>query len=122
MPVPFAEIKQGEVSKALSQFSLVEREAKEAELRARFEQLNEKLERVIAGDKTDLISATKALRVSIDASIKEAQTVARMINRGNGGREVALSITKLQEAKMWAGQALGEYGHKLPEEYRDEAH
>lgn len=99
----------------------VDREAKEALFRAQITHLEKQIHQKVTGDKVDLISATKALRVSIDASIKEARAVAQMINRGNGGREVALVITKLQEAKMWAGQALGEYGHKLPEEYRDEA-
>ena len=28
--------------------------------------------------------------------------------------------TKLQEAKMWAGQILKSYGNELPEKYRDE--
>jgi hypothetical protein len=68
-----------------------------------------------------LPAKTKALRVSIDADIKEAQEIASLINRGLGGRELALSITKLQEAKMWLGKVLGELGHQLPEEYRDEA-
>lgn len=69
----------------------------------------------------ELIAVIKALRVSIDACVKQAQAIADEIARGNGGREVALSITKLQEAKMWAGQAVGALGQKLPEEYRDEA-
>jgi hypothetical protein len=63
----------------------------------------------------------KAWRVTIDHCIKEGQCIAHDLARGNAGREVALSITKLQEGKMWAGQALGELGHKLPEAYRDEA-
>lgn len=28
-----------------------------------------------------------------------------------GGREVSLVITKLQEARLWAGEALKEIGH-----------
>ena len=63
----------------------------------------------------------KELRVSIDANTKAAQVLADVITRGPGGREMALTITKLQEAKMWAGQVLGAIGHKLPEAYRDEA-
>lgn len=51
----------------------------------------------------------KELRVQIDACIKYA------------GREVALARTKLQEAKMWVGKALGALGSELPEEFRDEA-
>lgn len=63
----------------------------------------------------------KSLRVSIDRCIKDAKQLSEHIARGPAGREVALSITKLQEAKSWAGKALEELGHKLPEEYRDEA-
>jgi len=33
------------------------------------------------------------------------------------GREVALAHTKLEEAKMWLGKALGEAGAKLPADY-----
>ena len=72
-------------------------------------------------EQAELTVEVKALRVSIDQCIKDGRALADLIARGAGGREVALSITKLQEAKMWAGQALGEFGHKLPEEYRDEA-
>lgn len=39
----------------------------------------------------------------------------------SGKRENALVITKLQEAKMWAGKILEEIGSTLPEEFRDEA-
>lgn len=62
----------------------------------------------------------KDLRVEIDRVTKQAQSLAESIARGDGGRELSLTITKLQEAKMWAGSALGAMGHKLPEEYRDE--
>ena len=70
---------------------------------------------------TALEQAIKDQRVAIDACIKRNLQIAEVIARGKGGREIALSTTKLQEAKMWCGQALGELGHKLPEEYRDEA-
>lgn len=56
----------------------------------------------------------------IDRAFRYAQYGAELINRGKGGREVALSITKLQEAQMWTGQALNEVGHELPEESRVE--
>lgn len=66
--------------------------------------------------------ALKALRVTINTAIADAKEIAdTLIMRGNGGRELALAITNLQQARMWAGEALGEIGHKLPEEYRDEA-
>jgi hypothetical protein len=41
----------------------------------------------------------------MNQAIQEAQSLAGVINRGKGGREVALAITKLQEARMWAEQA-----------------
>ena len=63
----------------------------------------------------------KSLRVDIDRSIKNAQALAALLNRGDGGRNVALTITHLEDAKMRLGLALGDLGHKLPEEYRDEA-
>jgi len=69
----------------------------------------------------DIMPWTKALRVSIDRCIKDAQVLADELNRGDGAREVALTITKLEEAKMWLGKSLGARGHYLPAEYRDEA-
>ncbi len=42
----------------------------------------------------------KEWRVAIDKCIKDGQHIANSIARGNGGREVARSITELQEAKM----------------------
>ncbi len=74
----------------------------------------------VAGE-PDLMVQTKTLRVSIDSDIKEAQRLAARIARGTGGRNVALCITHLEDAKMRLGMALGDFGHKLPEEYRDEA-
>lgn len=68
-----------------------------------------------------LINAMKELRVSINGDIRYAQSLAQEINRGTGGRELALAITNLQQARMWVGEALGELGHTLPEAYRDEA-
>jgi hypothetical protein len=65
--------------------------------------------------------ALKDQRVEIDRCIKRNQQIAMYIARGTAGREVALAITKLQEAKMWLGKALEEIGYPLPEEYRDEA-
>jgi len=66
-----------------------------------------------------LVADIKQMRVQIDACIRRERVIAERIARGDGGREVALSITKLQEAKMWLGQALGELGTLLPKEYRD---
>lgn len=39
----------------------------------------------------------------------------------NGKREIALTYTKLQEAKMWTGKVLEEMGSELPAEFRDKA-
>jgi len=50
----------------------------------------------------------EALFLYIDQAIKEAQNLATVINRGPGGREVALTITKLQEAEDWAKRARSE--------------
>lgn len=63
----------------------------------------------------------KSLRVRINAIIAEAKQAADKAHwRDAGGRELSLCITNLQQARMWAGEALGEVGCKLPEEYRDE--
>jgi len=55
------------------------------------------------------------LRKQIDACIKKANDL-RQSNSG-AGREISLSHTKLQEAKMWIGKALGELGAELPADY-----
>ena len=62
-----------------------------------------------------------ALRQAIDAVIKQAQLLDREIVPIQGGREMDLTITKLQEGKMWAGKVLEQLGSELPKEYRDEA-
>jgi hypothetical protein len=67
------------------------------------------------------IATLKALRVAINTAIADAHKIAeKHIQRGPGGRELSLAITNLQQARMWAGEALSELGSKLPEEYRDE--
>lgn len=72
-------------------------------------------------EQSELTAEVKALRVSIDQCIKDGKVLADLIARGTGGRNVALCITHLEDAKMRLGMALGDFGHKLPEEYRDEA-
>lgn len=68
-----------------------------------------------------LVSTTKKLRVAIDQIIKSTQGVSdNVIKREKGGREYSLAVTKLEEAKMWLGKALAEFGNQLPDEYRDE--
>lgn len=62
------------------------------------------------------------LRRRISACLEFADKMAKAIDCGAGGRELALAITKLQEGKMWVGKACGELGGTLPEGYpHDEA-
>ena len=60
-------------------------------------------------------------RKKIDANIVLGQELSKHIGRGTGGREISLVITKLQEAKMWAGKILEAIGSELPKEYQDKA-
>lgn len=60
------------------------------------------------------IEQVKALRVGIDASINEAKSLA-------GSRANSLVVTKLEEAKMWAGKIFEEIGRELPKEYQDKS-
>lgn len=57
---------------------------------------------------TPLEQQLKELSGSLNSDIHFAQVAAKQIARGAGGREVALAITKMQEAKMWVEQALKE--------------
>jgi len=43
--------------------------------------------------------------MAVDEALKATRKVAEVINRGPGGREVALAITKLEEAEMWLRKA-----------------
>jgi len=65
-----------------------------------------------------------SFRKEIDVCIKKAQGYAngyfKEANSTKGKRENALVITKLQEAKMWAGKILEAVGSPFPEELRDE--
>lgn len=72
-------------------------------------------------EQDELIAEIKALRKEISGVTNHAQIIAEAIARSTGGRNVALTITHLEDAKMRLGMALGELGHKLPEEFRDEA-
>lgn len=42
----------------------------------------------------------------IERALGEARLLASAINRGPGGREAALAITKLEEAQMWCDKAV----------------
>lgn len=48
------------------------------------------------------------LRETVNNTVNE---IRDLDYRGTGGRELALVITKLQEARLWAGQALKEMGY-----------
>jgi hypothetical protein len=64
-------------------------------------------------------------RKEIDANIEKAQGFANAYlgeaGSTKGKRENALVITKLQEAKMWAGKILEAINAPFPEELRDES-
>ncbi len=49
----------------------------------------------------------------ISRAYRYGKYAGELIARGTGGREIALCITKLQEAKQWAQEALSEIG-ELP--------
>lgn len=68
-----------------------------------------------------LIYKVKDTRVAIDGVIKAVANLKHVEAEGKGQRELALSYTKLQEAKMWLGKVLEELGSQLPAEFRDEA-
>lgn len=61
---------------------------------------------------TDQNKAVHDLRLNIDRVIQEAKS-------HESTRAISLVITKLEEAKMWAGKRLEELGSTLPKEYRD---
>lgn len=61
---------------------------------------------------TDQNKAVHDLRLNIDRVIQEAKS-------HESTRAISLVITKLEEAKMWAGKRLEELGSELPKEYRD---
>lgn len=83
--------------------------------------LHERMRVQMGNPETTIEQVIKTRRVDVDRCIKDVQKLAADINRGPGGRNVALAITHLEDAKMRLGMALGELGHKLPEEFRDEA-
>lgn len=63
------------------------------------------------------------LRRRIDALIQYASSVKNDTRPeyAKGKREIALSYTKLQEAKMWVGKVLEEMGSELPAQFQDKA-
>lgn len=67
------------------------------------------------------MESVHTLRKCIDADIHLSRKMKGIFSMGKGARELALVLTKLQEAKMWAGKILEELGSELPPQYRDEA-
>ena len=65
--------------------------------------------------------AIHTLRKDIDARIRDAQNFQAEMGHTPGGREIALVVTKLQEAKMWAGKILEALGTPFPPELADKA-
>lgn len=64
------------------------------------------------------IKEVKQLRVNIDKNIQDVKTF-QDIKKEKGHRELALVVTKLQEAKMWLGQVLAEIGATTPYPHAD---
>lgn len=50
-------------------------------------------------------SPNEAVWTALHEALAQAQKRAGEINRGAGGREMALVITKIQEALHWCGDA-----------------
>lgn len=67
----------------------------------------------------EILDFTHGLRKHVDQCIVEVDFLAAKVGRNDGGREVALAKTKLQEAKMWLGKVLEASGSELPKEFRD---
>jgi len=71
----------------------------------------------------------KKLRVAIDMTIETALMLRTWSPQDQPipnspksfVREMSLVITKLQEAKMWAGKCLEQIGSELPKEFQDKA-
>lgn len=53
----------------------------------------------------DILGEIDELRAEISGRISQAYVLSSHVGRGIGGREVSLTITKLQEANMWLRQA-----------------
>lgn len=54
----------------------------------------------------EMLEIIKKLRHNVGDLIDYSQVIAE----SNGSREISLSITKLEEAKMWLGKDLGRHG------------
>jgi len=65
----------------------------------------------------DQLTAAHSIRKEISAVLNHLAELQDIVARGDGGRELALVKTKLEEAKMWGGKALGAFGSELPADY-----
>ena len=70
-----------------------------------------------------IVPIIKDFRKEIDALIqKSVALLSEWAGPGkDGGRELALVRTKLEEAKMWAGKVLEAVGNPFPAELADKA-
>jgi hypothetical protein len=59
------------------------------------------------------------IRKDIDGLIQTVGKMKDVAGYKPAGREISLSYTHLQEAKMWLGQALGMLGSELPPQFAD---
>lgn len=74
-------------------------------------------------DKDTLIKQIKQHRKDLDALLQEIRKTAAIIGREAGGREVALSITNLQQSILWLGMVLKEINpenNPYPQSYNPE--
>lgn len=55
-----------------------------------------------------MIARVKQHRKDLDATLQAVKASGVGIGRGAGGRELSLSVTKLQESIMWLGMVLKE--------------
>ncbi len=69
----------------------------------------------------DVQTRLHEVRKQIDSLIQTVDELKKDENFKPAGREISLSYTHLQEAKMWLGQALGMLGSELPAQYADKA-
>ena len=56
--------------------------------------------------RAEILNLIEATRLQVHSAYEWAKKTGDAINRGKGGREVSLAITKLQEAKGWLHEAL----------------
>jgi len=68
-------------------------------------------------DNSNLRDGVHTIRKEISAALGNLAELQNVVGRGDGGRELALVKTKLEEAKMWGGKALGTLGELPPDNY-----